>query len=235
MSIWVAIHFNTTQILLSTPAVLPKTSYPFLSQQRMVSRSHNQSMSGREGHVGGREDLGSVLDPTRMGSGERDLGSQQICWVEQVVCWSGFLALHYSDWGQLVHLGSPLEMLTLQFRVGTQIFPADLVPVGPTTQPPSCMVWPLTPHTVQTQPRPPPSSVDLHHCAPSLHPRPSPLGLALIPSDGSGPSSMSGSNPSHGRRERRGSPSCGRAVTTLLLPSSRLDSAPTNMGRFAGA
>jgi len=39
-------------------------------------------MGERERRVGGREDLGSVLDPTGMGSGEGDLGSQQICWVE---------------------------------------------------------------------------------------------------------------------------------------------------------
>jgi len=57
----------------------------------MTSRSHNQSINRRERRVGGREDLGSVFDPTGMGSvfdptgmgsGEGDLGSQQICWVE---------------------------------------------------------------------------------------------------------------------------------------------------------
>jgi len=39
-------------------------------------------MNGRERCVDGREDLGSVFDPTGMDSGEGDLGSQQICWVE---------------------------------------------------------------------------------------------------------------------------------------------------------
>jgi len=39
-------------------------------------------MNGRERRVGGREDFGSVLNPTGIGSGEGDLGSQQICWVE---------------------------------------------------------------------------------------------------------------------------------------------------------
>jgi hypothetical protein len=33
-------------------------------------------MNRRERHVGGREDLGSVLDPTGIGSGEGDLGTQ---------------------------------------------------------------------------------------------------------------------------------------------------------------
>jgi hypothetical protein len=35
----------------------------------------------REAHGWEREDLGSALDPTGMGSGEGNLGSQQICWV----------------------------------------------------------------------------------------------------------------------------------------------------------
>jgi len=48
----------------------------------MTSRSHKQSINGRERRVGGRKDLGSVFDPTGMGSEEEDLGSQQICWVE---------------------------------------------------------------------------------------------------------------------------------------------------------
>ena len=85
------------------------------------------------------------------------------------------------------------------------------------------------------QPRPPRSSTDLHYRGPSLQPRPPPLGLALIPSGESGPSSMSWSSPSHGRRERRAFPSCGHAVATLLLPSPRSASAPTNMGGSVGA
>ena len=85
------------------------------------------------------------------------------------------------------------------------------------------------------QPRPPRSSTDLHYRGPSLQPRPPPLGLALIPSGESGPSSMSWSSPSHGRRERRTFPSCGHAVATLLLPSPRSASAPTNMGGSVGA
>ena len=40
--------------------------------------------SGREYHARGleREGLGSLLGPTRMGSGRGNLGSQQICWVK---------------------------------------------------------------------------------------------------------------------------------------------------------
>ena len=48
----------------------------------MTSRSHNQSINERERRVSGREDLGSILDPTEMDSEEGDLGNQQICWVE---------------------------------------------------------------------------------------------------------------------------------------------------------
>ena len=84
-------------------------------------------------------------------------------------------------------------------------------------------------------PRSPPSSADLHYRAPSLHPRPPPLGLTLIPSGESGPSSMSESSPSHGRRERRASPSCGHAVATLLLPFPWPAFAPMNMGGSVGA
>ena len=38
------------------------------------------------------------------------------------------------------------------------------------------MVWSLPPHTVQTQPRLPPSNVDVYYRAPSLHSLPPLLG-----------------------------------------------------------